>query len=119
MIIGMHALIYSEDAERTRAFFRDVLQFSWVDAGEGWLIFTLPPAELGIHPEEHGGGHVLSLMCDDVQATMRLLKSKGVEFTGTVADRGFGLVVYFKVPGAGEMMLYQPKHPMAIHAPAT
>jgi catechol 2,3-dioxygenase-like lactoylglutathione lyase family enzyme len=114
VIIGMHAIVYSKEADRTRTFFRDVLGLRSVDAGRGWLIFALPPAELAAHPDDTGGRHELYLMCDDVEKTMAELSSKGVEFTKPVADRGWGLLTAMKVPGAGEIWLYQPKHPMAI-----
>ena len=116
MIIGAHSIIYAADAERTRAFIRDVLGFSNVDAGEGWLIFKLPPGELGIHPiePEHSGRHELYLICDDIQQTMTDLKRKGVEFDGEVVNAGFGMLATIKVPGGGSLGLYQPRHPMAI-----
>jgi catechol 2,3-dioxygenase-like lactoylglutathione lyase family enzyme len=118
MIIGAHAIIYAEDAERTRAFIRDVLGFGSVDAGHGWLIFNLPPAELGIHPTESGdnGRHELYLMCDDIDATVQELRAKGVEFSGDIAQAGFGRLINVKVPGGGELGLYQPRHAMAISA---
>jgi catechol 2,3-dioxygenase-like lactoylglutathione lyase family enzyme len=114
MIDAVHALIYAEDAEATRAFFRDILGLRSVDDGEGWLIFALPPAELGIHPGPGWGQetrhHELFLMCHDVERTVDELKSKGVEFVSEIADEGWGLTTRFKVPGGGEMGLYQPKH---------
>jgi len=117
MITGTHAIIYAQDAERARAFFRDVLDLPFVDSGGGWLIFRLPPAELGIHPTEGGaaasGRHELYLMCDDIEATVADLGGAGVEFTEPIADRGFGLMATLRVPGAGEIGLYQPKHPTA------
>ena len=116
MISGMHVIIYSEDAERTRDFLRDVLGFDSVDAGHGWLIFALPPAEVAVHPEARGGKHELYLMCDDVAATVAQLKSKGAEFTKPVTDQGWGLMARLKLPGAGEIGLYQPKHPTALRA---
>ncbi len=114
MITGVHALIYTKDAEGVRAFFRTVLKFHSVDAGHGWLIFALPPAELGIHPTEESGHHELYLMCDDVKATVEELKSKGVEFTQPIKAAGFGLVTSLKIPGGGELGLYEPKHPTAL-----
>jgi predicted enzyme related to lactoylglutathione lyase len=114
MFFGFHALVYSADAERLRAFFRDVLEFPHVDAGHGWLIFTLPPAELGIHPAERPGGSELYLMCDDIQATVASLEAKGVRLTRPIADQGFGIVTAIELPGGGEIGLYQPKHPLAI-----
>jgi catechol 2,3-dioxygenase-like lactoylglutathione lyase family enzyme len=110
MIIGTHALIYTSDPDGARAFFSDVLGFSSVDAGGGWLIFALPPAELGIHPTGDDPHQELSLMCDDIASTIDELSAKGVEFTTPVSDRGWGLVTSLKVPGGGELALYQPKH---------
>ncbi len=116
MIVGAHSIIYAEDAERTRAFFRDVLGYPYVDAHGGWLIFKLPPAELGIHPTEpaDSGRHELYLMCDDIEQTVRELEAKGVEFTGPVTDAGFGRLTSMKIPGGGELGLYQPRHALAI-----
>jgi predicted enzyme related to lactoylglutathione lyase len=112
MINGMHALIYSRDAEADRAFFRDVLEWPHVDARGGWLIFALPPAELGVHPtEEAEGSHELHLMCDDVAATVKALKAKGVKFTGAPQDMGYGLVTAIRLPGGGTLGLYEPRHP--------
>lgn len=111
MITGAHAIIYTQDADADRAFFRDVLGFDSVDAGHGWLIFKLPPAELAAHPHETGGGHELYLMCDDVAVTVEELKDKGVEFAGDVTDQGFGLLTTIRLPGGGELGLYEPRHP--------
>jgi catechol 2,3-dioxygenase-like lactoylglutathione lyase family enzyme len=111
MITGAHAVIYSRDAEALRAFLRDVLGFAGVDAGGGWMIFALPPAEVAAHPDEHGGRHQLYLMCDDIAATVAELEAKGVEFTGPVADVGWGLLTAMKVPGGDELGLYEPRHP--------
>src|SRR4029450_6630312 len=91
MITGVHALIFTTDAERDRAFFRDVLELPSVDAGGGWLIFALPPAELAAHPAEEGGQHELYLMCDDVRATVAELKAKGVDVAGAISDEGLGV----------------------------
>jgi catechol 2,3-dioxygenase-like lactoylglutathione lyase family enzyme len=122
MITAVHTLIYADDAEAARAFFRDVIGWPHVDAHGGWLIFKTGPSELGVHPtaDEHGGQtwsthqhHEVALMCDDVEATVSELKAKGVEFTHGVEDEGYGLTTMLKVPGAGDMMLYQPKHPTA------
>ncbi len=106
-------MIYSRDAERVRALFKDILEFPAVDAGGGWLIFALPPAEMGVHPAEGSGHHELYLMCDDVHATVEKLKSKGVEFAGEITNQGWGLVTRLKLPGGDEIGLYQPKHPTA------
>jgi catechol 2,3-dioxygenase-like lactoylglutathione lyase family enzyme len=120
MINAAHVVIYTKDAELDRAFFRDVLGLKWVDAGHGWLIFALPPAELGIHPTEEGcgpdsdvlkGRHQLYLMCNNVESTVQDLKGKGVEFTQPIKDVGFGLLTAMKLPGGSELHLYQPRHP--------
>ena len=116
MIVGTHAIVYAEDAALARAFFRDVLGLDNVDAHDGWLIFKLPPAELGIHPsgESSGSGaHELFFMCDDIEETVAELTAKGVEFTKPVGNQGFGLLTSFRVPGGGEIGLYQPRHPTA------
>jgi predicted enzyme related to lactoylglutathione lyase len=114
MINGVHALIYTRDADGVRAFFGDVLKFPSVDAGHGWLIFALPPAELGIHPTEEGAHHELYLMCDDVKATVKELESKGVEIVRPIQETGFGLVTSIRIPGGGELGLYEPRHPTAL-----
>jgi catechol 2,3-dioxygenase-like lactoylglutathione lyase family enzyme len=114
VITGLHTIVYADDAERARAFFRDVLGLENVDAGDGWLIFRAPPAELAVHPADAGGTHELYLMCDDIEATVADLTRKGVEFTGPVTDRGWGLLTTLRVPGAGTLGLYEPKHPVAI-----
>jgi catechol 2,3-dioxygenase-like lactoylglutathione lyase family enzyme len=122
MITGTHAILYAEDAERARAFFRDVLDLPYVDAHDGWLIFQLPPAELGVHPaaasDDPGAGapsghHELYLMCDDIEATVADLTARGVEFTSPIENQGFGLLARLRVPGAGEIGIYQPRHPTA------
>ena len=112
MITGAHAIVYSRDADADRAFFRDVLGFPSVDAGGGWLIFALPPAELAAHPADAGGRHELYLMCDEIESTVAELKAKGVEFTAPVSDQGFGLLTSLKLPGGGELGLYEPRHPI-------
>jgi predicted enzyme related to lactoylglutathione lyase len=110
MITGVHAVILTTDAERDRAFFRDVLKFPLVDAGDGWLIFALPPAELAAHPAAEGGQHELYLMCDDVHASVAELKAKGVDVARPISDEGFGLVTAIRLPSGGELGLYQPRH---------
>jgi catechol 2,3-dioxygenase-like lactoylglutathione lyase family enzyme len=119
VIIGAHVIIYARDPEAARAFFRDVLGLPSVDAGGGWLIFELPPAELAAHPAEEGGDHELYLMCDDIEATVEELKQKGVEFTRPVIDAGWGLVTALAVPGAADLALYEPKHPSPVAARET
>jgi catechol 2,3-dioxygenase-like lactoylglutathione lyase family enzyme len=116
MITGVHALIYTRDAGADRAFFRDVLGYPFVDAGDGWLIFKLPPAELGIHPADgdSGEGHELFLMCDDIAATLAELKAKGVEIVAEPVDRGYGIEGTIRLPGGSPLHLYEYKHPTAI-----
>jgi predicted enzyme related to lactoylglutathione lyase len=109
----MHAIVYSQQAEETRAFFRDVLEWPSVDAGGGWLIFKAPPAEVAAHPTEGAGTQELYLMCDDITSTVADLKAKGVTFTKDVSDQGWGLLTEFELPGGGLMGLYEPRHPIA------
>ena len=117
MIFGAHAIVYSKDAAADRAFFRDVLGFRSVDAGHGWLIFALPPAEAAVHPVEDPIGnsdrHELYLMCDDLTAEISALEKKGVRCS-PVHDARWGSITKIRLPGGGEMGLYQPKHPMAL-----
>lgn len=125
MITSIHTLIYSDDPPATRAFLRDVLGWPFVEneaSGPGWLIFGTGPSELGVHPtrtvhegQEHVSPqqHLVSLMCDDVEATVRELEAKGAEFTGPPEDHGFGIGTNLKLPGAGEILLYEPRHPKA------
>jgi catechol 2,3-dioxygenase-like lactoylglutathione lyase family enzyme len=110
LIIGVHAIIYTKEADQARSFFRDILKFPYIDAGFGWLIFALPPAELGIHPAARSTSHELFLMCDDIKAIVKELKNKGVKFTKPVNSEQWGLVTYIEIPGGGEIGLYQPKH---------
>jgi predicted enzyme related to lactoylglutathione lyase len=115
MIKGMHAMLYSPQADALRAFFRDKLRFPYSDVGEGWLIFDAPEADLGVHPTGHEGSppantHDVSFYCDDIEKTVAELKGRGVEFTEPVADAGYGLVTYFKAPGDLVLQLYQPKY---------
>jgi hypothetical protein len=111
VIVGVHALISTEDAEGLREFLTDVLELPSVDAGGGWPIFALPPAELAAHPGERGGAVELYLMCDDIEATIEELRAKGVEPSGPVSDEGWGLLTALKLPGGGELGLYEPRHP--------
>ncbi len=111
MITGIHAIVFSPEAEKVRAFFRDVLSLSSVDAGGGWLIFALPPAELAVHPAEGDTRHELYLMCDDIHATLAGLRGKGVEVARDVADQGWGLVAAIRLPDGSEFPIYEPRHP--------
>ena len=108
MIIGAHVILYSTDEDADRAFFRDVLGFPSVDAGHGWLIFALPPAEAAIHPADAPACD-LYLMCDDLRAEMQALSVKGVE-CGAIGEARWGSVTRIRLPGGGEVGLYQPKH---------
>ena len=111
MIFGAHVILYTQDAEADRAFLRDVLGFKGVDAGDGWLIFALPPAEIAAHPADTGGRYELYLMCDDIHATLRDLRGKGVVVAREVSDERWGLVAAIRLPGGGELGLYEPRHP--------
>lgn len=113
MIFGAHIIVYSKDAEADRAFLRDVLGFSSVDAGRGWLIFALPPAEAAVHPADANGRHELYFLCDDLTAEISTLAAKGVACS-EVHDERWGSITKMKLPGGGEVGLYQPKHPTAI-----
>jgi hypothetical protein len=115
MIRGVHGLFYSSDAAATRAFLRDQLRLPHTDVGEGWLIFDLPEADLGVHPlDEEGrppaGTHDVSLFCDDIRGTVAELRARGVPFRSEVEDHGYGFVTYFTMPGGIEVQLYEPKY---------
>ena len=110
MINGAHMTLYTRDAEADRAFFRDVLNMPSVDAGQGWLIFALPPAEVAFHPTDANATHELYLMCDDLAAEMAALAQKGVECS-EVQEARWGSITGLRLPGGGEVRLYQPKHP--------
>ena len=111
-ITGVHALLYTPAAEALRALLRDVLGWAHVDSGDGWLIFALPPAELGVHPADDAR-HELSLMCDDLDVTVADLRAKGIEFKGDAHDEGWGIVMTMVLPGGVEVLLYEPRHPTA------
>ena len=113
MINGAHVVVYAEDADVARAFLRDVVRLPSVDAGHGWLLFALPPAEVGVHPAETSGRHELYLTCDDVEATVAELTERGATFDGGISDLDFGRLTTMLVPGLGPVGLYQPKHPLA------
>ncbi len=114
-IIGIHALLYSSKPEQLRRVLADTFGLDHVDDGQdaGWLIFRLPPAELGVHPAD-GPAHELSLMCDDLESTMTDLAARGVEFASEPTDEGWGIVVKMVLPGEVDMLLYQPRHRTAI-----
>jgi catechol 2,3-dioxygenase-like lactoylglutathione lyase family enzyme len=114
MIRGMHGMFYSSEAQALRTFLRDTLGFPASDVGDGWLIMTPPEADLGVHPtdgkEAESGTADISFYCDDIEATVRELRARGVEFTSGIEDRGYGLVTFLKVPGGFAIQLYQPKY---------
>ena len=112
VINGGHVIIYSHDAEADRAFFRDVFDYPHVDAGAGWLIFKLPPAELAVHPADGPPAHELYLMCDDLDAAMARLAAEGVVFAD-VTDAGWGRLTRLRLPSGGEVGMYEPRHPRA------
>lgn len=109
MIIGAHAIIFSTDPEADRAFFRDILHLPNVDAGDGWLIFGLPPAELGIHPYKHNNVHQLYLMCDDIESLIAEMKQLEVA-CDAVSEAEWGLLTNITLPGGGKLGIYQPNH---------
>jgi catechol 2,3-dioxygenase-like lactoylglutathione lyase family enzyme len=113
MIFGAHVIVYSKDASADRAFFRDVLGYRFVDAGHDWLIFALPPTEMAVHPTDGDGKHELYLLCDDLESEVAALAEKGVR-TSDVEEARWGSITKVKLPGGGEVGLYQPKHPLAI-----
>jgi catechol 2,3-dioxygenase-like lactoylglutathione lyase family enzyme len=116
MISGAHAIIYSRDAEADRAFLKDVLGLPFVDAGGGWLIFALPPAEVAVHPDESGGRHELYLLCTDIDTTLSELEGKGIRVERPPHDERWGRTATIRLPGGGELGIYEPKHPLASSA---
>jgi hypothetical protein len=113
MIYGAHVIVYSKDPESDRGFFRDVLKFPAVDAGHGWLIFALPPAEAAFHPSEKNDLHELYFMCDNLKTTMKSLNGKKVKCSA-VKEAGWGSLTTILLPGGGKVGLYQPKHPTMV-----
>ena len=121
-INGLHGLLYTSEPEKLRAMLRDVFKFKSVDAGGGWLIFTMPPAEMGVHPLEGenfeaGHRHLMSFMCDDIHKTIVELRAKGVDVVGEPKDEGYGITTMLHLPGGCEVMLYEPRHPIAAKIP--
>jgi predicted enzyme related to lactoylglutathione lyase len=114
VITGVHAIVFSPEAEQVRAFFTDVLGMPAADAGGGWLIFALPPAELAVHPVHPADGesrHELYLMCDNLQATLTELKGRGAEVARDISDQGWGLLAAIRLPDGSELPIYEPQHP--------
>jgi len=114
MINGSHVMLFSRDPEADRTFFADVLRQPHVDAGGGWLIFKLPPAEMAMHPADGAPSHELYFMCDDIDATMKELRARGVEFTEQISEERWGRPTRFRLPGGSEVGMYEPRHPRAI-----
>jgi hypothetical protein len=114
MIFGAHMILYSKDAAADRAFLSEVLGFPSVDAGRGWLIFELPPAELAVHPAEENDRHELYFMCDDLHAEIAALTQKQIECSEVQEER-WGSITRITLPGGGKIGLYQPKHPVAVN----
>lgn len=112
MMTGVHALLNTKDAEALRAFFRDVLELRSVDANGAWLIFALPPTELGVHPTDAGSAELM-LTCADLDATVMSMEAKGVQFVGEVSQQPWGKAATFRLPGGEAMTVYQPRHPVA------
>ena len=113
-VTGAHVLLYTSEADALRATLRDVFGLSGVDAGGGWLIFALPPAEVAAHPTDEAPKHELSLICDDIRTTADELRTKGIELRGEPEHLGFGVGVTIVLPGGVEILLYEPRHPTAI-----
>lgn len=111
MITGLHAILFTDDAVATRSFLQDTLGLRSVDAGGGWLIFAAPPAEVAAHPADGQPHHEVYLMCDDLHATVADLEAKGAQFVGGVVEQRWGLSTTLKLPGGGELPLYEPHHP--------
>ena len=113
-ITGAHILLFSSEAEELRATLRDVLGWDFVEAHPGWLMFALPPAELGVHPSDGETEHELWLICDDLDSTVTELRGKDIEFVGEPGDEDFGRWIRMRLPGGVEIPLYEPKHSLAI-----
>ncbi|ARZ72227.1 VOC family protein [Streptomyces sp. HU2014] len=113
-ISGAHIIFFTQDAEADRAFLRDVLGFPAVDAGGGWLVFRLPPAEVAVHPTESVPKHELYLMCDDIASLLGDLDARGVEITRPPTDQGWGVLAAIRLPSGAELPLYEPRHPTAL-----
>ena len=109
-ITAAHMLLYTPQADELRAVLRDVVGWDHVEDTPGWLIFKLPPSELGVHPSDGVTKHEVCLMCDDIEATMSELRAKGIEFRGGPTEESFGITTTMLLPGGVEMLLYQPTH---------
>jgi len=116
VITGAHAILYSTDAEADRVFLRDLLGTPSVDAGGGWLIMALPPAEIAVHPTEDAPRQELYLMCDDIEGTVKEITARGITVERATSDEGWGLLATVRLPSGGPLAVYQPRHPVAAHA---
>ena len=114
MISGAHMIVYSKNAEADRMFFKNILGFASVDAGHGWLIFALPPAEAAFHPADDNDRHELFLMCNDLKSEMAVLAKQGIECS-EIQEAPWGSITRLRLPGGGQIGLYQPKHPTALN----
>ena len=114
MITGAHVILFTPEAEALRGVFRDALEWEHVDAGDGWLIFALPPSELAIHPSDGDTSHALYFLCDDVEKTAEELRARGLEVRGEPEDRGWGIATTLVLPGDVKVTLYEPKHPRPV-----
>src|SRR5262249_17958228 len=110
MITGAHSILYSAKADADRAFLRDVLRFPHVDVGDGWLVFSLPPSEVAVHPDQSSGRHELYLMCDDAEAFVAAMQAERIP-VAPIADRGWGSLPEIPLPGGGKVGVYEPRHP--------
>ncbi|WP_090980470.1 VOC family protein [Paenibacillus sp. CF384] len=113
MINAAHIILYSTDADADRVFMRDVLGLAGVDAGGGWLIFKLPPAEIAVHPTDGPSKHEFYFMCEDIEKTLMDLSAKGVEISAPISDQGWGKLASIKLPSGADLSIYQPLHPVA------
>ena len=110
-ITGAHVILHTSEPDAVRAIFRDVLSYPSVDAGGGWLIFQLPPAEVAMHPTDGAASHELSFMCDDLQATMEELRAKGLDIDADTGEERWGTTTTMHLPGGLDLLLYEPRHP--------
>lgn len=113
MFSGAHVILYTPDADADRAFLKDVLGFPHVDAGRGWLVFQLPPAEVAVHPTSGAHKHELYLMCEDISRVLTTLENRGTEISRPISDEGWGLLAAIRLPSGAELPLYEPRHPTA------
>jgi catechol 2,3-dioxygenase-like lactoylglutathione lyase family enzyme len=113
MITGAHVILFTPEADAVRDVFRDALGWKHVDAGDGWLIFALPPAEVAVHPSDGSTQHELYFTCDDLDATIDELRAKGIEIRSDSDDRGWGIATTMVLPGGVDVTLYEPRHALA------